>query len=221
VSEHDATPHPPSTAEFGFVEPGGRSHVYDEHDGMAVTKFSVGPFDNNVYVVRCTATGKAIIVDGAADAERILGEAEGTEVVGIVQTHGHPDHIQALEALVGALDVPVFAHPADKMPVATTALSDGHTLKVGALEIAVMHTPGHTPGGICFVVNDHLFSGDTLFPGGPGNTFGKRAAFDQIMGSLDRLFALPDQTRVSPGHGLDTTLARERPYLETWRARGW
>lgn len=215
------TPHPPATPEFAHVEPGGPAHVYDEHDGVAVTKFSVGPFDNNVYVVRCTATGQAMIVDGAADASRIVAEVGDADVVGIVQTHGHPDHIQALEALVESMSVPVFAHPADKMPVAASALSDGQTLKVGALEIDVLHTPGHTPGGICFHVSGHLFSGDTLFPGGPGNTFGRRQAFDQIMGSLDRLFALPDETRVSPGHGLDTTIGRERPYLEAWRARGW
>ena len=219
----DETPHPPATPEFGFVEPGGPTHHYEEHDGMAVAKFSVGPFDNNVYVIRCTATNKSLLVDGAADPERILAELDDTEPVGIVQTHNHPDHVQALPKLVKALNVPVFAHTGDagKMGVPTTSVKDGQVIKVGALEVEVMHTPGHTPGGLCFLVAGNLFSGDTLFPGGPGNTGGKAESFRTIMSSIDRLFRLPDETRVSPGHGLDTTIGRERPYVETWRARGW
>jgi len=107
------------------------------------------------------------------------------------------------------------------MPVRADALGEGDRLTVGSAEVAVIHTPGHTPGSLCFLLGDHLFTGDTLFPGGPGNTGGNRSAFETIMRSLDRLFELPDATRVSPGHGLDTTLGRERPYLEVWRTRGW
>jgi glyoxylase-like metal-dependent hydrolase (beta-lactamase superfamily II) len=217
------TPHPPATAEFGFVTPGGETHVYARDDGMEVKKFSVGPFDNNVYVVRCEQTNRALIVDGPTDAERILKEVAGMEVVAIVETHGHPDHVQALPSLVEALDVPVYAHNGDaaRMPVATKPLREGQTVVVGAIEVAVMHTPGHTPGSLCFVARDHLFSGDTLFPGGPGGTDGQAARFREIMRHLDRLFELPDTTRISPGHGLDSTIGRERPYVETWRARGW
>jgi glyoxylase-like metal-dependent hydrolase (beta-lactamase superfamily II) len=189
---------------------------------MAVTKFSVGPFDNNVYVVRCEQTGQAVIIDGAADPDRILAEAKGAEVVGILQTHNHPDHVQALPSLVEHLRAPVYAHPSDapRMGVPTTSLGDGQTLRVGEVELDVLHTPGHTPGGLCFVARGHLFSGDTLFPAGPGRVT-REESFTTIMRSLDRLFELPDETRVSPGHGLDTTIGRERPYLGTWRARGW
>jgi glyoxylase-like metal-dependent hydrolase (beta-lactamase superfamily II) len=217
------TPHPPQTVEFAYVKPGGPTHRYARDDGMDVRKFSVGPFDNNVYVIRCAATNKALIVDGASDPERILREVDGMEIVGIVETHGHPDHVQALPKLVEIASVPVYAHNGDasKMPVPTKPLRGGETLTVGDIEVSVLHTPGHTPGGLSFVARDQLFSGDTLFPGGPGNTNNKRAQFEEIMRSLDKLFELPDETRVSPGHGLDTTIGRERRYVETWRARGW
>ena len=217
------TPHPPSTAEFGHVTPGGATHAYPASDGMEVKKFSVGPFDNNVYVVRSLGTDDALIVDGAADPERILREVSGLTVVGIVETHGHADHVQALPDLVSALGAPVYAHSGDasKMPVATQPLRDGQTMVVGDVEIAVFHTPGHTPGSLSFRARSFLFSGDALFPGGPGNTNGKKAQFQDAMRSVDRLFELPDDTRICPGHGLDSTIGRERPYVETWRARGW
>ena len=101
-------------------------------------------------------------------------------------------------------------------------LKEGDRITFGTLTLEVLHTPGHSPGSICLVSQSYcVFSGDTLFPGGPGNTGGDRAAFRQVMRSLDRLFDLPDETRVLPGHGLDTTIGRERPYVEVWRARGW
>ena len=215
------TPHPPATPEFGAVTPGGASHVYPASDGLAVTKFSVGPYDNNVYVL--SAGDEALIVDGANDAARILAEVRGRRVRAIVQTHGHFDHVQALERLVAELGVDVYAHSGDarKMPVATTDLGEGDGLTVGGVPVRVMHTPGHTPGSLCFVAGSFLFSGDTLFPGGPGGTDGDAKRFAQVMTSLGRLFALPDGTRVCPGHGLDTFIGRERPHVETWRARGW
>ncbi|HLW17445.1 MAG TPA: MBL fold metallo-hydrolase [Actinomycetota bacterium] len=217
------TPHPPETAEFGFVTPGGATHEYPVAGGVQVKKLSVGPFDNNVYVVRADGSDDALIVDGASDAERILREVEGLRVVGVVETHGHADHVQALPDLVAALDVPVFAHTGDakRMPVSTKPLRDGQTIVVGGAEIQVLHTPGHTPGSVSLVAGPFLFSGDTLFPAGPGGTDGNTARFRQVMQSVDRLFELPDNTRICPGHGLDSTIGRERPYVETWRARGW
>jgi glyoxylase-like metal-dependent hydrolase (beta-lactamase superfamily II) len=215
------TPHPPNTAEFGSVRPGGPAYEYELEDDLQVVKLSVGPFDNDVYLV--ANEGRAILVDGAAEPERILEEAasRSLEVTAIVQTHDHSDHTQALRDLVDALGVPVFAHPDDRMPVASEALADGDTLLVGSRTMRVMHTPGHTPGSTCYSVGGFLFSGDTLFPGGPGNTDGDPARFAEIMASLDRLFELPDDTRICPGHGVDSTIGRERPFVETWRARGW
>jgi glyoxylase-like metal-dependent hydrolase (beta-lactamase superfamily II) len=221
VASSEDTPRPPATAEFGAVTPGGATHIYPDADGIAVKKFSVGPYDNNVYVL--SREGEALIVDGANDADRILAEVDGVRVGGIVQTHGHFDHVQALEKLVAKLGVPVYAHPADgkTMPVRTQDLGEGDTLAVGDVTVRVIHTAGHTPGSLCFLAGGYVFSGDTLFPGGPGGTDGDPKRFAQVMTSLGRLFALPDETRVCPGHGLDTVIGRERPYVETWRARGW
>jgi len=217
----DETPRPPSTAEFGAVTPGGATHTYPDTGGPRVKKFSVGPYDNNVYVL--SSGGDALIVDGANDADRILAEVERDHVAGIVQTHGHIDHVQALEKLVAELGVPVYAHPGDakRMPVRTEDLGEGDRLTVGEIAVRVMHTPGHTPGSLCLATGSFLFSGDTLFPGGPGATDGDPKRFAQVMTSLGRLFALPDETRVCPGHGLDTFIGRERPHVETWRVRGW
>jgi glyoxylase-like metal-dependent hydrolase (beta-lactamase superfamily II) len=214
----DETPHPPETAEFGHVVPGGATHEYDA-DGFRVKKFSVGPYDNNVYVL--SSEGEALLVDGANDADRILAELEGLRVKGIVQTHGHFDHVQALDRLVKDLGVPVHAHGGDRIPVPTEHIGEGDTLEVGTVTVRALHTPGHTPGSVSFVAGPFLFSGDTLFPGGPGNTDGDPTRFAQVMTSLGRLFALPDETRVCPGHGLDSFIGRERPYVETWRRRGW
>jgi glyoxylase-like metal-dependent hydrolase (beta-lactamase superfamily II) len=215
----DITPHPPATSEFGVVERGGAPHRYPPAGGVDVVKLCVGEWENDVYVV--SSDGQAIVVDGAAEPDRILAEVEGLTVTGIVQTHGHGDHVQALPELVRRLDVPVLAHPDDRMPVPARPLRDGERLQVGRAEVEVLHTPGHTPGSLCFRVDRFLFTGDTLFPGGPGNTGGDQEAFGTIMRSLDVLFGLGDEMRVCPGHGLDTTIGRERPYVETWRARGW
>lgn len=213
------TPHPPTTEEFGHVVPDGPAHVYPPAGPVRVRKFSVGEWDNNVYVIECG--GQGLIVDGAGDHERILSEAVGLEVVGIVQTHNHPDHTGALRQLVDALGVPVYAHRDDEMPVPANPIDDMGVVLVGGQELRAFHTPGHTAGSVCYLIGDHLFTGDTLFPGGPGATGRDPDRFATIMTSLDRVFELPDETRVSPGHGLDTTIGRERAHLEVWRGRGW
>ncbi|MEX0989566.1 MAG: MBL fold metallo-hydrolase [Actinomycetota bacterium] len=221
MSEHPVTPRPSETPEFGFVRAGGPIHAYAETVGIEVMKFAVGRLDNDVYVIR--SRGQAAIVDGADEADRILGEVDGYEVRAIVQTHNHSDHTRALRELTLHLGAPVYAHPADAMPVPTLDILDGQALQIGAASLRAMHTPGHTPGSTCYLLEPggFLFSGDTLFPGGPGNTDGDPTRFAQTMSGLDRLFELPDDTRVCPGHGLDTTIGRERPYVETWRERGW
>jgi glyoxylase-like metal-dependent hydrolase (beta-lactamase superfamily II) len=213
------TPRPPATAEFGTVEVGGASYDYPIEGSLRVRKLAVGPYENNVFAI--VSGGDAVIIDGADEAERILALVDGLNVTAIVETHNHHDHVQALPALVEALEVPVYAHSDDPPPVPFTPLNEGSLLTVGDDTITAIHTPGHTPGSVCFSVGGFLFSGDTLFPAGPGKTADPKR-FAQIMGSLDRLFnAFSDTTRVCPGHGLDTTIGRERPYVETWRARGW
>jgi glyoxylase-like metal-dependent hydrolase (beta-lactamase superfamily II) len=220
VSDQE-TPRPPETAEFGHVVPGGPAHEYPPADGApTVTKFSVGEYDNNVYVL--SDGGEAIIIDGAADPDRILDQVKGLRVVAILQTHDHGDHVEALPELVRELGVPVRAGAEDRWPVATDPIADGDTVTVGRFQVRAAHTPGHTPGSTCYAVGPFLFSGDTLFPGGPGNTQGDAKRFARVMESLDGLFAsLPDETRICPGHGIDSTIGRERPHVETWRARGW
>lgn len=197
-------------------------HHYDGND-LVVRKIEVGTMENNTYVLECPETHDAFIVDGCFDADRIVDGAKGANVVGILQTHGHFDHVQALAQLQKQLDVPVLAHAGDDYPVTIDReLTDGDVLEMGSRTITVLHTPGHTPGSVCFLCGDHLISGDTLFPGGPGNTWGDSAAFEQIIGSItSKLFTLPDDTKVYPGHGADTTIGNERPHLQEWIDRGW
>ena len=185
----------------------------------------LGPLDNNVYIVVDRETRRGVVVDASDDASRIAREATGVQVSSILITHGDQDHMDALEDLARLLGVPVAAHPLDasRLPVKPDIeLQDGMEIEVGALSLRVIHTPGHTPGSVCFYAPGYLLSGDTLFPGGPGNTYGDRRRFDQIIASIrDKLFVLPDDTQVLPGHGDPTTIGNERPYLEEWIARGW
>jgi glyoxylase-like metal-dependent hydrolase (beta-lactamase superfamily II) len=219
MDEAQATPRPPETAEFGLVTVGGPVHDYPPEGLLRIRKVAVGPYENDVYAL--ISGGEALIVDGADEPDRIVDLVDGLTVKGIVQTHNHTDHVQALAALVESLGVPVYAHADDPPPVAFTEIGEGDALTVGDVTVRALHTPGHTPGSVCYMAGSSLFSGDTLFPAGPGKT-ADAGRFAEIMATLDRLFAeLPDGTRVCPGHGIDTTIGRERPYVETWRARGW
>ena len=198
------------------------SHHYEGPD-VIVRKLRVGDMENNTYVLEDPESHEALLIDGCFDAEKILAGLDGARIVAIVQTHGHFDHVQALPALKESLGVPVLAHPAEDYPVPIDgSLDESQSIAFGNRSAKVLHTPGHTPGSICLVMDGHLISGDTLFPGGPGNTFGDPEAFRQIIGSVrDKLFTLPDETRVYPGHGDDTTIGNEKPHLEEWIERGW
>jgi glyoxylase-like metal-dependent hydrolase (beta-lactamase superfamily II) len=197
-------------------------HHYEGAD-LVVRKVEVGDMGNNVYVLECPETHESLIVDGCFEPETILRATEGTQVVGILQTHGHRDHVQALPRLVEELGVPVHAHPADAYPVPIDRpQDDGDVITFGAREATAIHTPGHTPGGTCFLLGRHLISGDSLFPGGPGATRGDARAFAQLIAAIEnKLFILPDRTIVYPGHGADTTIGAERPHLQEWKDRGW
>lgn len=192
---------------------------------VRIEKVVVGPFENNVFVVRAKGTGEAVIIDAANEHDLLLEVSKATGVRRVLTTHGHWDHIQAVTALRDAgIDVGVATEDAAMLPSYDFILPDDDVIAVGDLRLRTIHTPGHTPGSTCFLLEGHpvLFSGDTLFPGGPGNTTFEGASFDAIIESIDRrLFTLPPETLVLPGHGLDTTVGAERPHLDEWVARGW
>ena len=195
-----------------------------EDDAVRIAKLNLGPYDNCVYVVACAVTNKAVIIDAAAEAGRILDAAIGVEVERVLETHGHMDHIGALDPVTDALGVPWAMHPADVGIAGRSPdeeLADRQEIAVGDLVLHVAHTPGHTPGSVTFILEPVAFTGDTLFPGGPGATRWGYSSFGQIMDSVEqRIMPLPDATIVYPGHGGETTIGAERPSIGAWRARG-
>jgi len=197
-----------------------------EDPSVEIHKVVVGPYDNNVYVVRCRESGEAVLVDAANEHERLLELCRRLGVRKVVQTHGHWDHVQAVPQLREAgYEVAVRVEDADMLPGYDELLDDDARLEIGRLRLRTIHTPGHTPGSMCFAVEGSpvLFSGDTLFPGGPGNTATDLGDFPTIVASLEsRLFAsLAPETIVMPGHGANTTIGEESPHLDEWVARGW
>ena len=212
----------------GDVRVGGPSdtrHI----GGVTLTKIAVGEMHNNAYLL-VDGTGQGLLIDAAAEPGRLLEMIGDTPVAKIVTTHQHPDHWQALAAVKAATGAVTVAHPADApgIPVPTDELvEDGGTIAFGDTVLGVTHLVGHTPGSIALTLGaaggePHLFTGDCLFPGGPGRTT-RPEDFNSLMGGLEeRIFGrLPDATWIYPGHGNDSTLGAERPHLEEWRARGW
>ena len=190
-----------------------------------IHKVVVGPWENNVFVLRCKETGDAVLLDAANEHERLLELCKALGVRQVLETHGHWDHIQAVpEVRDAGYRVAVTADDAAMLPSYDDILEDDSVIQVGRLRLRTIATPGHTPGSMCFKLEDApiLFSGDTLFPGGAGNTEGDESRFKQIIEQIDRkLFVLPPETIVLPGHGLDTTVGVERPHLDEWVERGW
>lgn len=213
----------------GQVTPGGPPAVRELAD-LTITKLSVGPMDNNAYLLRCHRTGEQLLIDAANEADRLLALAGDAGLATVVTTHRHQDHWFALADVLEATGAASVAHPADagELPRVTETVDEGGTVRVGECELAVIHLVGHTPGSIALRYDDpgghpHLFTGDALFPGGVGNTQGDPERFASLVNDVERkLFdRLPDDTWFYPGHGNDSTLGTERPSIPQWRARGW
>jgi glyoxylase-like metal-dependent hydrolase (beta-lactamase superfamily II) len=200
-----------------------------EIDGLTVTKIAVGPMDNNAYLLRCASTGQGLLIDAANEAGRLIELIGDTPVGTIVTTHRHADHWQALPEVQAHTGAVVVAHPADadQLPVRVGHRAEhGEVLSFGDCSVSLIHLRGHTPGSLAVLYEaadaPHVFTGDSLFPGGVGKT-NSPADFTSLINDVtERLFdRLPDPTWVYPGHGNDTTLGAERPHLDEWRARGW
>ncbi|WP_327404916.1 MBL fold metallo-hydrolase [Streptomyces sp. NBC_01288] len=212
----------------GEVTVGGPADVHELTDLM-ITKIAVGPMNNNAYLLRCRATDEQLLIDAANDAETLLGTIGDDGIASVVTTHQHGDHWQALAEVVTATRPRTHAgrEDADGIPVPTDVLvDDGDTIRVGQVELTARHLVGHTPGSIALVYDDphghpHVFTGDCLFPGGPGRTT-QPEDFQSLMSGLEeKVFTLPDETWIYPGHGNDSTLGAERPHIQEWWARGW
>ncbi len=216
----------------GKVTPGGPTDVR-EVDGLTIRKVSVGGHDNNCYLLTCTATGDQLLIDAADDAPRLLRlVAEGTgRLTSILTTHQHWDHHRALAEVARQTGATTYGGELDapKLPLSPDhVLRHGDTVTVGEVTLDVTHLRGHTPGSVALSWTDpagrtHFFSGDSLFPGGVGNTQGDADRFAQLIDDVEsRVFGVfGDDTWVYPGHGADTTLGAERPSLPEWRVRGW
>jgi glyoxylase-like metal-dependent hydrolase (beta-lactamase superfamily II) len=214
----------------GHVEP--QAAARRNLPGASIVKVSVGPMDNNAYLVTCSATGETLLIDAANDAEILVEMIErfAPKLSLIVTSHQHQDHWLALADVAKTTGVPTAAHELDAAPLPVTPdryLANGDTIKIGELSFDVIHLQGHTPGSVALALDGaddatHLFTGDCLFPGGVGKTW-KGGDFEQLLDHVtSRVFNVyGDSTVVYPGHGDDTTLGTERPNLAEWRERGW
>ncbi|WP_066898147.1 MBL fold metallo-hydrolase [Mycolicibacterium houstonense] len=215
----------------GHVEPGTAARR--TLPGASIIKVSVGPMDNNAYLVTCNSTGQTLLIDAANDAEVLLDviKQHAPELALIVTSHQHFDHWQALAAVAEVTGAPTAAHELDAEPLPVNPdriLVDGDTVRIGELTFDVIHLQGHTEGSVALALKGadgdvtHLFTGDCLFPGGVGKTW-QPGDFERLLGDVSaKVFDVyDDRTVVYPGHGDDTTLGAERPHLGEWRERGW
>ncbi len=196
--------------------------VAASNNGLQIERLQLGPFGTNAYILLCPETKESAIVDAPAEADKIIARLKDTTPRYILLTHSHVDHIGAMAQLRQELKIPLAAHAADAdvlSPPPEIMLEDGDTIEFGKIRMAVSHTPGHTPGSLCFITGGHLLSGDTLFPGGPGRT-NTPADFARIVKSItEKIFTLDDNTQVYPGHGEPTTLKKEKDEFTTFSSR--
>jgi glyoxylase-like metal-dependent hydrolase (beta-lactamase superfamily II) len=213
----------------GDVTRGGDPAVR-ELQGLTVRKVSVGPMDNNAYLLTCRSDGSQVLIDAANDAETLLALVGQAGLTAVVTTHSHGDHTAALAKVVSATGAESIAGADDAadIPVVTRTVTDGDTIAVGDCTLEVIHVVGHTPGSIVLLYREpegiaHLWTGDSLFPGGVGNTRGNKKNFASLINDVEtKLFnRLGDDTWFYPGHGKDSTLGTERPHLPEWHNRGW
>lgn len=213
----------------GKVTVGGTPAVHELTD-LIITKVAVGPMSNNAYVLRCRHTDEQILIDAANDASTLIEVVGESGLTAVVTTHRHGDHWQALGEVVAATGARTLAGAEDAEAIGVpidAVLSEGDEIPVGRSRLRVLHLVGHTPGSIALLYDDpegmpHLFTGDSLFPGGVGKTW-SRDDFASLIDDVERKIfdVLPDETWFYPGHGDDSTLGAERPHLAEWRERGW
>jgi len=196
--------------------------VVAKDDILRIERLEFEPFGTNAYIVMCQLTRDSVLVDAPGEAVKIMERLRGTNPRYILMTHDHFDHFGALSQLKSELKVPIAAHPADSKKLPSTPdilLNDGDVFTFGHIRLKVLHTPGHTPGSICFLTGNYLLSGDTIFPGGPGKTFSP-SAFEQIVNSIkSKIFVLPGNTEIFPGHGDSTLLEKEKQQFKIFSSR--
>jgi hydroxyacylglutathione hydrolase len=196
--------------------------VVEKNETLQIERIETSPFGTNAYIVACEATGECVLIDAPGDAERILDRMEGVNPSCILITHRHMDHTGALQRLKDELNLPVAAHIADaeNLPIqADMLLEEGNIVSFGNITLEVLHTPGHTPGSVCFLTGGILLAGDTIFPGGPGKT-GTPEDFRQIIQSLEqKIFVLSDDTKIYPGHGELTTVKEAKEEYAVFTAK--
>jgi glyoxylase-like metal-dependent hydrolase (beta-lactamase superfamily II) len=196
--------------------------VMEKDEILRIERIETSPIGTNAYIIVCETTGESALIDAPGDADKILGRIEETTPICILITHRHMDHTGVLQRLKDELNIPVAAHlaDADSLPVETgMLLEEGNIVSFGKVTLDVLHTPGHTPGSICFLTGNILLAGDTIFPGGPGKT-GTPGDFRQIIQSLEqKIFVLPDKVKIYPGHGEPTTVKEAKEEFAVFSAK--
>lgn len=195
--------------------------IVNDND-VRIETMQLGPYGTNTYIVVCQETRDSLVVDAPASAGKIIESLQGTNPKYILLTHDHSDHTGALAELRSRLEAPLATHAADSRSLKAPpeiSLKDGDTMTLGSIKLEVLHTPGHTPGGLCFKIGKYLLAGDTIFPGGPGRTWSP-FNFEQIVDSItEKIFTLPDDTIICPGHGDITTVKKAKEEYAVFASR--